>query len=251
MTNDKLKSSVITVGVISIAVVLSLLMSTGLITVGGFSGDMSCAGTESDPCFGYINITANKDIYIMPHEAITQKLVEFNTSMDTWKLQVNDNDVWQTYDFSTPCTEEYCGVNTLVNSSLHFKKNGKYELRILAYKDNPFDTVDWSLFNNSINATWDAPMVDIYKYDKDIIVYMNSTNVDVIQTCRSIYWNCTPNLSNMVIECDSLLDGNGNGVCREEQGESCAYINITYEQLIVRSNNYMELNTPEIDLLCT
>ena len=42
------------------------LSITGAITVNGYSGDTVCAGTELDPCYAFINFTANQDIFIYP-----------------------------------------------------------------------------------------------------------------------------------------------------------------------------------------
>ncbi|HUV84312.1 MAG TPA: hypothetical protein VMV86_01305, partial [Methanosarcinales archaeon] len=40
------------------------LALTGSIEVLGYSGDSVCAGTIDDPCYAYINFTANEDIFI-------------------------------------------------------------------------------------------------------------------------------------------------------------------------------------------
>ena len=50
----------------SIGLIFFYLAQIGAITVRGYSGDMVCAGTIEDPCYAYINFTANEDIYLYP-----------------------------------------------------------------------------------------------------------------------------------------------------------------------------------------
>jgi len=55
------------------------LFAVGAISNVSYSADTICAGTELDPCYAYINFTANEDIFIYPMNA-------------TWALETDNPD---------------------------------------------------------------------------------------------------------------------------------------------------------------
>ena len=129
------------------------LSSIGAIDVLGFSGDMVCAGTEEDPCYGYINFTANETIFIYPlgYDPYGRDvLFEFEPDVSSWKLQRSWGSGWRTIPLDKSCTGTWCGLSNNEDKrifSIAFREGRTYSIRIVAYKNNPTDTIKWSAFN--------------------------------------------------------------------------------------------------------
>lgn len=145
-------------GLTGIALIFGIFIylgNTGDITITGYSGDMKCAGTIVEPCYAYLNFTANKDIYIYPTNDTTWA---FNVTpehlMKSIVMQRSWGTGWRTIDLSKTYTKD-------VKYAIKFSNGQNYYLKFIGYKNNINDTIKWgfgkeSLFNNDsyIDPAW-------------------------------------------------------------------------------------------------
>jgi hypothetical protein len=143
-----------------IFLIFNYLLATGVITDFTFSPDSVCAGTETDPCYAYINFTANEDIFIYPtgyDPYGRNSTFEFDPALKSWKLQRSWGSGWRSYDLNRPCTGTWCGLsdkNDERKFSLVWRKDRDYQLRIMAFKHDPFEDVKWGGFDGLIDPVW-------------------------------------------------------------------------------------------------
>ena len=72
--------------ILSYFVYLSLI---GAITITGYSEDIVCAGTLEDPCYAYVNFTANEDIFLYPLDYDPwgrNSTFEFDPGVKNWTM---------------------------------------------------------------------------------------------------------------------------------------------------------------------
>ena len=122
------------------------LSLTGAITITGYSGDVICAGTIDDPCYAYINFTANKDIYIYPMNK-SEQIWMFKTDkrLKDIIMQRKWGNYWRTINLSKPWSSR-------VKYAVKFSAGKNYSIRFIGYKEDPFDDVKWSF--GSIDPVW-------------------------------------------------------------------------------------------------
>jgi len=162
----KLTTIVVAVGT-TIGAVFLFLASIGAITILGSSGDVMCAGTIDDPCYTYINFSAEKNFWIDFSDHTPYGLndtLEFVPDVQSWKIQHSWLSGWK--DFS--------------DTMVYFEKDTDYQVRIVSYKVNPYDDIVWSAFDGAVNAKlltdtrpktykksmlWEGKLVDIYPLD--------------------------------------------------------------------------------------
>lgn len=131
----------------------------GSITPTGYSKDMICAGTLEDPCYAYINFTTNEDIFIYPTEYDPygrNTTFEFNPNVKSWYLQRSWGDGWRTIPLNQSCQGTWCGLSNKEDKrvfSVAFRKGKSYQIRIVAFKNNPSDEIKWSAFDE-IDPKW-------------------------------------------------------------------------------------------------
>lgn len=129
-------------GATAITLILAYLYSAGAIAGVQFSGDVYCAGTVEDPCYAYINFTAEDDIYIYPlqYDPYGRNTpFEFSPAIKEWKLERSWGKGWREIDL----TQEW---SKIVKYSVKFSKGTTYNLRITVLKNNPTDTIKWGAF---------------------------------------------------------------------------------------------------------
>ena len=128
------------------------LQAIGAITITGVSDDVVCMGSEVDPCYGYINFTANEDIFIYPvgYDPWGRNTpFVFDPAVMDWKLQRSWGSSWRNIPLDKGCTGTWCGgksFNTVANPAVYsiaFRKGIKYQVRIVATKESPLQTVKW------------------------------------------------------------------------------------------------------------
>jgi len=120
------------------------------ITITGHSGDMVCAGTLDNPCYAYINFTANQDIFIYPvgYDPWGRNTpFNFTPGIKDWKLQRSWGTGWRDIPLNKSCTGTWCGAPSStanVTYSVVFRKGQSYQIRAIGYKNSPFDDVKWA-----------------------------------------------------------------------------------------------------------
>ena len=138
------------------------LIAIGAISNVSYSGDMVCAGTIDDPCYAFINFTANEDIFIYPTNYDPwgrDTLFNFDPAVKSWKLERSWGKGWREIDLTTNCKGTWCGApdNSGRNTySIVFREGRDYKIRITGYKNNPKDTIKWGAFSgvDEIDPVW-------------------------------------------------------------------------------------------------
>ena len=141
------------------------IIMSGAITITGFSGDQVCAGTELDPCYAYINFTANEDIFIYPvgyDPWGRNTLFEFSPGVKDWKLQRSWGKGWRDIPLNLTCAGTWCGApnNLGVAYSWVLREDRDYKVRIVALKNSPYDTIKWAVNYEDkeyLDPTWESP----------------------------------------------------------------------------------------------
>ena len=154
-----------------IGAIFLYLVMTGAISNYTYSGDMICAGTIKDPCYAYINFTANEDIFIYPidYDPYGRNApFEFDPNVKSWKLQRSWGTGWRDIPLNQSCTGTWCGLSDSKDErifSIAFRKGKDYQIRLVAYKNNPYETIKWGAFK-VIDPDW-IGLTDITKITKD------------------------------------------------------------------------------------
>ncbi len=148
-------------GVSLFGLIFMYLIAVGSISNVTYSGDMVCAGTIDDPCYAYINFTAEDDIFIYPTNYDPwgrDTLFNFDPNVKSWRLERSWGKSWRNIPINTTCTGTWCGAkdNKGCAYSMAFRKDRDYQIRIVAYKNNPTDTLKWGAFSgiDEIDPFW-------------------------------------------------------------------------------------------------
>jgi len=175
----KYMATIGTVSGVSLLFIFSYLASIDVINIEGYSGDMVC-GSETNPCYAYINFTMNKDyIYLYPNGSWYEPSIgEFNgfytdESTDDFKelwMEVRDKRTssgWRRIDLTRPCAwlkpETTCRYKY---SYRFYKTKGLWEIRFVAIKKDPSETIKWGF--DTIDPYW-------FGEEKEEITYTPST----------------------------------------------------------------------------
>ncbi len=174
-------------GTTLIGLIFMYLLAVGAISNVSYSGDVVCAGTELDPCYAYINFTANEDIFIYPTDYDPwgrDTLFNFDPNVKSWKLERSWGNYWWEYDLSKPCTSPRCGAKQTgePSYSLAWRKGKTYQIRITAYKNDPTEDIKWGAFSgvDEIDPAWFGVDRDIgYEFlDNNSVVHIWNTQDD-------------------------------------------------------------------------
>jgi len=191
-TYRRIKYSKITKWMEAIAIVgiplmflFTYLATIGAITITGHSGDMVCSGTPEDPCYAYVNFTANIDIFIYPNQSW---YFSTNPPVKEVILQRKWGDGWRTINLSKPCNGRWCGCYWCdkyhtAKYSYVFRAGRQYQIRFVGYKFHEWDNIKWSF--DKVDPWW----ISSYLYCKNIIFTDNI--IEVNRTNNPIYVNLT------------------------------------------------------------
>jgi len=163
------------IGVSLIFVMFMLLTSRGDILLTGYSGDSQCAGTIDEPCYAYLNFTAELDIYIYPTNDTTWAfMTEPQNAMREIVMQRSWGDSWRTINLSKTWS-------TKTKYALKLNKGQDYEFRFIGYKYNPTDTVKWGFGfqqeNETVSDSYIDPIWSGYSY-KEFFTKLIENHID-------------------------------------------------------------------------
>lgn len=151
-TDSRLKKYAIGIGATSVPLVILLfwfLASLGSVEITGYSGDEICAGTELDPCYAYIDFTANEDIFIYPGDWSGGLLLD--KPVKEVKMYRKWGKSWSEYNLSEPCStgNPRCGAKKTgtPSYSIAFREGKDYQIRFKVLKNNPSDSMKWTYFD--------------------------------------------------------------------------------------------------------
>jgi len=150
-----------------IALVFIYLSFFGYITIDSYSSDMVCAGTLNDPCYAYINFTANENIFLYPTNLSMKgdgSPFVFDKELRDWKLEVLYGEEWFDIDLTSKCSNLFCGGKNDITEnaySLAFFKGNAYQIRLVGFKEDPLQVVKWGAFGK-IDPVWDSVNEDTF-----------------------------------------------------------------------------------------
>jgi len=186
-----------------IGLIFLFLSLSGAITITGFSGDQVCAGTIEDPCYAYINLTAEEDIFIYPLEYDPwgrETPFEFSPAVKSWKLQRSWGSGWRDIPLDKTCTGTWCGApnNKGVKYSWVMREDRDYQVRIVAYKNQIDENIKWAV-NYEDKEYLDPEWIGIDIKEESKGEYKISDSSDIkITTLETIFCTWKP---------DSIDDG--------------------------------------------
>jgi len=147
-----------------VGLIFLYLALAGAISVPSVYIESVCEGTVENPCLAFINFTANEDVFIYPVDYDPwgrNTSFEFDTAVKNWTLQRSWGASWRTIPLDKSCTGTWCGLSNAKDKrkfSIVFREGRDYQLRIVALKYNPWDTIKWSALNGIINLSWNASL---------------------------------------------------------------------------------------------
>ena len=138
------------------------LMAVGAISNVSYSPDSMCAGTVTDPCYAYINFTAEEDIFIYPTNYDPygrDTIFNFDPNVKSWKLERSWGSGWREIPMNTSCTGTWCGAPDNTGKTTYavaFRKGKTYQIRLTAYKNKPYENIKWGAFSgvDEIDPIW-------------------------------------------------------------------------------------------------
>lgn len=166
------------------------LMAMGVITITGYSGDVICAGTIEDPCYAYVNLTAEEDVFIYPvgyDPWGRDTIMQFDPAVKSWKLQRSWGKGWRDIPLNETCTGTWCGApnNLGVKYSYVLREGRDYQFRIVGYKNSPYEDIKWSVdYENKeyLDPTWkgieECRSIDPKGCEKTIIWNITKTGAE-------------------------------------------------------------------------
>lgn len=162
------------------------LASLGSIDVTGHSEDIICAGTELDPCFAYINFTANEDIFLYPSENWTGGLL-VDKPVKSIQMYRSWGKGWREINLTTNCKWTWCGAPDNSGRTVYsyaIREGRDYEFRFKLLKNHPDDNIKWTwatvdpifygLNKDSLNKEYDG-------VNKEIIFKSKIDNKDLMR----------------------------------------------------------------------
>ncbi len=148
------------VGTAGFAILFMYLSFLGVIEVTGHSGDMTCAGTELDPCLAYINFSVKEDIFIYPidYDPYGRNTpFETDKELKSWKMYRSWGSGWREIKLGQTCTATWCGAppNSPDNKyAFAFREGRNYQIKIVALKNNYWDEIKWGF--GPVDPVWEA-----------------------------------------------------------------------------------------------
>lgn len=139
----------IPIGIAGFALLFWYLIFIESIIVTGYSGDMTCAGTEENPCLAFINFTAKEDIFLYPMDYDPwgrDTPFETDKKLKSWKMYRSWGKSWREIKLDQTCKYTWCGAppNSPDNKySFAFREGRNYTVKIEALKKNPYETIKW------------------------------------------------------------------------------------------------------------
>jgi len=137
----------IPIGISGFALLFYYLIFIEAIVVTGYSGDMVCQGTIEDPCFAFINFTAKEDIFLYPvgYDPWGRNTPFYtNQELKSWKMYRSWGKGWREIKLNDTCTGTWCGApDKGVKYSFVFRENRDYKIKIVAYKNSPYEDIKW------------------------------------------------------------------------------------------------------------
>ena len=137
-------------GIAGFALLFYFLVYLQAITITGFSQDQICVGNLENPCYAYINFTANEDIFIYPTNYDPwgrDTPFETDKELKSWKMYRSWGRGWREIKLNETCQNKWCGApyNKMVGNkySFAFRKGREYQIKIEAYKKNPSEDIEW------------------------------------------------------------------------------------------------------------
>ena len=222
----------------------------------GVSYTEHCAGTVSDPCLLFWNVTMLKTVYIQQND----NWLQTNPTVSKIELKRKWGNYWRTIDLTKPW-------NSKVKYALKLEKGKSYEFMLVAYKYHPRDVINWSInpsgqwkealahkkdtcekYKTDSWVEYKQHFKTVKRYSKENNTWYNVSVLDYteeiphtekkcikhkteIQYADSTFEpskehkGCTVYDDKIVCDDGDFGDGNGDGIC--QSGETCYEYSLT------------------------
>jgi len=253
--------------VVLVVALLSLILNLGAASVDYCIANEYCGGDEVCwiECYG---LEFKNDTFVYPFNASGIVDASPSDQIISGKLFRDWGEGWKLIPLDKTCTGTWCGKSPNVATTVYsyaFREGKTYDIRIEIYK--PIDsTIEWNI---NPSGKW-LPLSKKPNVKMKIIESCNITTHEYVQKCAEgnkscskdtiIYYNTTTDCKKLLLIgdktidylsqgrnchvegnvaiCDSFKDGNGDGYCQEQGGETCS--RITSDEVIVEKNSEKE-----------
>ena len=144
------------IGVPTAVLMIWFIASLGSFNITGYSGDTICAGTELDPCYAYINLTANEDVFIYPSDDWGSMIFGTDVPVKSIQMYRSWGTSWREIKLNQSCTGTWCGLSNSKDTrvfSFAFRAGRDYQKRYKILKENPSDKIKWG-FTDEVDPTF-------------------------------------------------------------------------------------------------
>ena len=176
VTSSRIKRWGIGIGAtgIPLAILLIwLLVSMGSIEITGYSKDSVCDGTESNPCYAYINFTAKEDIFIYPGNWSNTAFYT-DPQPKSVKMYRSWGKGWREIKLNQSCKGTWCGLSNSKDKrkfAYAFREGRNYQIRYKVLKNSPKDSVKWGYENiDPIFYGWGDNKLSYSNNDLDVLI---------------------------------------------------------------------------------
>ena len=151
ITNNRVKKWAVGSGIIgipSVFLLFFLMSQLGAIEITGIQVDDICVGTYEEPCYAYINISVNEDVFIYPSDNWTQTAFPSDPQFKDVKLYRSWGKGWREIPLNKSCTGTWCGLSNSGDVrvfSYAFREGRDYQMRIKFIKSDPSQDIIWRI----------------------------------------------------------------------------------------------------------
>ncbi|HED38495.1 MAG TPA: hypothetical protein ENI76_09685, partial [Ignavibacteria bacterium] len=148
ITSSRVNRWAIGLGITGVPLAVLLIwfmVSLGSITITGYSNDTLCVGSESSPCYAYINFSVNEDIFIYPGNWTSTPFYT-NPKPKSVRMYRSWGKGWREIKLNQSCKGTWCGLSNSKDKrkfAFAFRGGRDYQIRYKVIKTDPTIDMKW------------------------------------------------------------------------------------------------------------